>query len=303
VLALVFVTPFAHASAWDSLWARPDQRAAQALRDGDYAQAGKLASDPQLKGAAAYREGDYANAQRYFAQGDNARSEYDLGNALAKSGQYQRAIAAYDRALQRDPGFADARANREAVANWLKQHPPQSRQPGDQGTQGKPSGPPQKGSGSSSQGSQQGARQNGQGSGNDAKNQRAQAGGVGNGHPSDAQNADSAAGKAPNGGQGAGDSGASAKEDAQQRAQVARARQALKQEMAGRQPSAAGGRTSRDTQGAYALGSVSSNEVGKFNPQQRAMLNAVPDDPGALLRRKFMLEWQRRHGQQPDEDQ
>jgi Ca-activated chloride channel family protein len=302
VLALVFVTPLAHASAWDALWARPDQRASQALDRGDYAQAGKLARDPQLKGGAAYREGDYADAEKYFAQGDSARADYNLGNALAKAGQYRQAIAAYDRALQRDPRFADARANREAVANWLKKHPSQSQRSGDQGTQGNPSGQSQKGSGSSSQASQQGSRQNGQGSGNDARNQRAQAGGAGSGHPSDAQNADSAAGKAPNGGQGAGDSGASLNEDAQQRAQVARARQALEREMARRQANAAGNRNSVGTQGAYALGAAPSNdEEGKFNPQQRAMLNAVPDDPGALLRRKFMLEWQRRHGQQPDE--
>jgi Ca-activated chloride channel family protein len=27
----------------------------------------------------------------------------------------------------------------------------------------------------------------------------------------------------------------------------------------------------------------------------------VPDDPGGLLRRKFMLEYQRRHGAEPEE--
>jgi Ca-activated chloride channel family protein len=303
VLALVFVTPFARASAWDSLWARPDQRAAQALQDGDYAQAGKVARNLQLKGAAAYRQGDYADAGKYFSQGHTARSEYNLGNTLAMQGDYTQAIAAYDRALQRDPQFADARANREAVRDWLKKHPPQSRQAGDQGTQGDPSGRSQKGSGSSSQGSQQGSRQNAQqGSGNDARNQRAQAG-ASNGHASDAQNADSAAGKATRGGQGAGDSGASLAEDAQQRAQVARARQALRQEMAGRRAHASG-QQGRDGQDAYALGAApAGHDEGKFNPQQRAMLNAVPDDPGALLRRKFMLEWQRRHGQQPDEGQ
>lgn len=301
-LALVFITPFAHASAWDSLWARPDQRAAQALRQGDYAQAGKLARDPQLKGAAAYRNGDYASAERYFAHGDDVCSEYNLGNALAKSGQYRQAIAAYDRALQRDPNFADARANRESVADWLKRHPAQPQNSGDQGTQGNPPGKSQQGSGSSSQGSQRGARQNGeQGSGNDARNRRAQAG-TNNGHASDAQNADSAAGKVSSGGQGAGDSGASLAEDAQQRAQLARAQQALRQEMARRPSNAAGDQRSRNVQGAYALGAEpSGDDEGKFNPQQRAMLDAVPDDPGALLRRKFMLEWQRRHGQQPDD--
>lgn len=304
VLALALVAPFAHASGWDSLWARPDQLASRALQRGNYAQAGKLARDPQLKGAVAYRQGDYASAEKYFSRGDTARADYNLGNALAKSGRYRQAIAAYDRVLQRDPQFADARANREAVRDWMEKHPPQSQQPGDQGTQGNPPGRSQKGSGSTSQGSQQAPRQNAQqGSGGDARNQRAQAGAA-NGHASDAQNADSAAGKAALGGQGAGDSGASLAEDAQQRAQVARARQALQQEMVQWRGNAAGDRRAREAQGAYALGAAPAGaDEGKFNPQQRAMLNAVPDDPGALLRRKFMLEWQRRQGQQPDEGQ
>lgn len=302
VLALVFVAPFAHASSWDSLWARPDQRAVGALQRGDYAQAGQLARDLQLKGVAAYRKGDFANAERYFARGGTARSEYNLGNALAKSGRYKQAVAAYDRALQRDPKFADARANRESVQDWLEQHPPQSRQSGDQGTQGNPSGASQKGPGSSARNSQQASPQNGQqGSGNDARNQRAQAG-ANKGHASDAQDADSAAGNAAQGGQGAGDSGAALVEDARQRAQVARAQRVLKQEMARRQTSAAGGQNARNTQGAYALGFAPASEgEGKFSASQRAMLNAVPDDPGALLRRKFMLEWQWRHGRQPDD--
>lgn len=306
VLALMLITPFAHGSEWNALWARPDQRASQALHRGDYAQAESVANDPQLKGAAAYRRGDYANAEKYFAHGDSARSEYNLGNALAKAGHYQQAIAAYDRVLKRDPRFADARANRGAVLDWLRRHPPQSQQAGDQGTQGNASGRSRKGAGSSAQGSQQGSQRNAQqGSGNDARNQRAQAGSD-DGHASDAQNADSASGKASKGGEGAGDSGASLAEDAQQRVQVARAQRALQQELAKQRSgggSTAGGERTKLAQGTYALGSGQARDDGQFDPQQRAMLNAVPDDPGALLRRKFMLEWQRRHGQQPDEGQ
>jgi hypothetical protein len=33
------------------------------------------------------------------------------------------------------------------------------------------------------------------------------------------------------------------------------------------------------------------------------MLHAVPDDPGALLRRKFRLEWEQRNGLQQEDQQ
>jgi hypothetical protein len=42
---------------------------------------------------------------------------------------------------------------------------------------------------------------------------------------------------------------------------------------------------------------------GRFDAGQRAMLNAVPDDPGALLRRKFRLEWEQRNGRQQEDGQ
>jgi Ca-activated chloride channel family protein len=49
---------------------------------------------------------------------------------------------------------------------------------------------------------------------------------------------------------------------------------------------------------AFALGEHEPQADGKFDAQQRALLHSVPDDPGALLRRKFQLEWERRTGQQ-----
>ncbi|HEY3520574.1 MAG TPA: hypothetical protein VGK80_05975, partial [Rhodanobacteraceae bacterium] len=132
-----------------------------------------------------------------------------------------------------------------------------------------------------------------------AQNQRAQAG-ANSGGGRDSGQADSAAGKPSGGDQRSGDTGASLAEDAQQRAQARQAQQVLRQELARRgvKPGSKPG-----AQGAYALGTAGPKEDGKFDPQQRAMLDAVPDEPGALLRRKFLLEWQRRHGQAPDDDQ
>lgn len=305
VLALMFMLPQARATSLDSIWLRPDQRALHALQKGDYAQAQKLTRDPRLRGAIAYRKGDYGDAAKEFAQDGSALSQYDLGNALAKSGKYREAIAAYDRALQRDPQLADARANKQAVLDWLKRNPQQQQPQNGQGAhnsgaQSQNSSKPNQSSNASS--AQQ--KHNGNSGQSLARNQRAQAG-ENSGSTRESGHTDRAASKAHGNDQRNGDSGASLAEDAQQRSQWQRAQQALRQELAQRKSGVTSGTAKQNAaskgQGAFALGAESDRDEGKFNPQQRAMLDAVPDDPGALLRRKFLLEWQRRHGQTSDD--
>lgn len=55
------------------------------------------------------------------------------------------------------------------------------------------------------------------------------------------------------------------------------------------------------TSNAFALGEDAPKQDSHFDAEQRAMLHAVPDDPGALLRRKFRLEWEQRNGHPPEE--
>lgn len=311
VLALLFVVPHARAASWDGLWARSDQRALHALQKGDYAAAAQL-RDPRWRGAAAYRKGDYAQAAKDFSQGNGARSRYNLGNALAKQGHYDQAIAAYDQALKNKPDMADARSNRQAVVDWMKQHPQPPPQSGNQGAQANAqtaqSSKQQSSKGASAPNAQQSSSNNAQnGARNDAR--QAQAGANKSG-ANDSNRADSAQGQTADGKQDTGDSGASSQEDARQRAQTSRAQQALQKELAQRataEANAGGASTQdhdkkKDATQTFALGATPADDNGKFNPQQRAMLNAVPDDPGALLRAKFMLEWQRRHGHSVDFD-
>jgi Ca-activated chloride channel family protein len=51
------------------------------------------------------------------------------------------------------------------------------------------------------------------------------------------------------------------------------------------------------------LGQNDSKQDDRFNAEQRAMLHAVPDDPGGLLRRKFRLEWEQRNGHQQEDSE
>ena len=109
------------AQAWQNLWQTPEQQAAKALSDGDFARASALANDPMRRGSAHYKRGDYAAALADFGQAQGAEASYNRGNALAKLGRYQDALSAYDEALQAHPGMDDAAANKAAVEALLAQ--------------------------------------------------------------------------------------------------------------------------------------------------------------------------------------
>ncbi|WP_133500656.1 tetratricopeptide repeat protein [Cognatilysobacter terrigena] len=88
------------------------------------------------RGVDAYRRGKFDQAAQDFAKADTADAHYNRGNALAKAGHLEDAVAAYDEALRRQPGMADAIANRAAVLRAMKKPPPkggQQQQPGQQG--------------------------------------------------------------------------------------------------------------------------------------------------------------------------
>ncbi len=137
VVALSVVPLSAKANLWDDLWQRSDQQAYEALREGSPGIAALLFDDPQWRAAAQYRAEDYADAAAGFGSFDDPESAYNLGNALAKNGQFEAAISAYDRTLATVPDHADALFNRELVERLLEEQRSQeqdSESEGDQGT-------------------------------------------------------------------------------------------------------------------------------------------------------------------------
>jgi len=272
----------AEAASWRDLWQRPDQQAMQALREGRPGSAQELARDPALRGAAAYRAGDYAAAVQSLREAPGADAAYNLGNALAKQHQYRQAIAAYDRALELDPGHADARANRKTLEDWLRKQgagkqgkPQQSGKSGDKdqsksGEQGQ-GGQQAKSEGKDGKPPQDGARD--QSSNPDASQQPGQ------------RDASTRADEPPK--------PQTAEQRAAQQAQTAEAQQALKQQMD--QELADKAKAAQPP--VHQLGTLAPDDPqAKLPAAVRQALQRVPDDPGALLRRKFALEYQQRMG-------
>ncbi len=90
-----------------------NQEAMQYFKDRQYDKAAHTFEDTKWRGAAAYKNGDYLQAYREFAKSDDVVSLYNQGNALAKSGKIDEAIAKYEKVLKRDPQFKDAEFNLE----------------------------------------------------------------------------------------------------------------------------------------------------------------------------------------------
>jgi Ca-activated chloride channel family protein len=122
----------AHASPWDDLWLNKNQQAMKALERGDQVDAAALFEDREWRGVASYRAGDYAASAREFAASGDARSLYNLGNAMAQQGEFDAAIDAYEEVLEMDPDNADARYNLDFVRNLRDQQEQQQQEQGEQ---------------------------------------------------------------------------------------------------------------------------------------------------------------------------
>ena len=250
-LGMVLAPPPAQAIDW---WQRADQARHEQMQ----------------QGMDAYRDGEYAAAARAWEGLDTADAHYNRGNALARQGRFAEAIAAYDRALELQPGMEDALANREVVQAAMDRQPDGGGAPQDPGRQ--PGNPSSTG--------QSGRPGEGEPTGDPGESE-------GQPEPGSEGDADSPdpgdTGTPPPGGESG--------QDAADQAQRDRMEQALEDRQDAGEPEAAVAEHAPET------------------PQERerrianeAWLRRVPDDPGGLLREKFRIEYERRrlHGGRED---
>ncbi|MGH8464500.1 MAG: tetratricopeptide repeat protein, partial [Pseudomonas sp.] len=110
-----------YAFEFNDLWLRPDQQGQRLLEQQRPEQAAEHFQHRQWKGVALYQAGDYDGAARLFAQGSSAADHYNRGNALARSGELEAAIDAYEQALELQPELQVALANKALVEQVLQQ--------------------------------------------------------------------------------------------------------------------------------------------------------------------------------------
>ncbi len=241
--------------AQGTLWKRADQLQHQRLAEG----------------VQAYRSGDFAGARKQFEGIDSDAGWYNLANALARQGNYDEAIAAYDRALALHPGMADAVANRAVVEAARKRKQSGGGQGQDQQK------PPQNGQQKQPQSSQ--GQQNPQGQPQQGQQDPPKAG------DNNAQSKPQPGERGRDGQQAppqVEDAKAQAQADEQQRQRMQQAMQQAREgkgEQDGKPVPGSEGTTPRQREEQQAV---------------EAWMRRVPDDPGALLRAKFQLENERR---------
>ncbi len=251
--------PRADAFEWRDLWVSPDRQGFEAMLADEPERALTLFEDPAWLGAAQYRVGDYAGSVASLSDLDTTEANYNRGNALVRAGELQAAIEAYDRTLVLDPEHEDALYNRELVAELLEQVEQQSEAQSRQGEEGQQqSDPNEEGQSERTDESESGDPTDSE-EGSADRQQRSQA---------DSSNSrDSEQRDAPD---DPGDSGQDPSE-------------AL---------DAAAGEESPDFDPDSLPGP---EEIEQWASEQAAdqWLRRIPQDPGGLLRRKFLYQYQR----------
>ncbi len=243
----------AEALEWMDLWKRPDQRGIDALEQNDPAAAAALFEDPQWRGAAQYRAGEYSASAATLSAQSNVAGLYNRGNALARAGELQAAIDSYDQTLSIDPDHEDARYNRDLVQELLDQNQEEQQQQQDQ---------EQSESGEGEQNSDDSGSNESEG---DSEGEQEQAGD--NSSDSSSQRSES-----------------ESNESSEQ--QSDESEQASAEQMAD---------ASEPQESELPEGEFQPEDIEEWASDQAAeqWLRRVPQDPGGLLRRKFLYQYQR----------
>jgi Ca-activated chloride channel family protein len=272
VIQLPFISR-SEAMSWQDLWQTPNQQAQQAFNQHHYDKAAQLFDNPEWKAAALYKSTQTDAKQ--LSTPSTALGFYNQGNVLAKTGQFEAALKAYQQALNHQPDAKlaeDARYNQALVAKQLQQQKQQSSSESsknNQSSQSKKSDKPN----SQGKSADRSASKSENASATQAQNHSQTQSNADSKPQSSAANNASTTTKTPSGTEKNSMATAKSNSTPATKSQPAKSAQAVAEAMA-------------------------TDEKRQANQQ---WLSRIPDDPSGLLRRKFRYQYSQRESSEPSD--
>jgi len=122
----------ARADGWRDWFLTPDQQGRLAFEAKDYQRASELFQDPQWKAFSLYKLGKYEEAAEIYAWLESSNDAMGEGMSLIKSRSYREAIAAFQKAVDRDPMNTAAQSNLE-LSKYILDYIEKTREQSDTG--------------------------------------------------------------------------------------------------------------------------------------------------------------------------
>lgn len=122
ILTVLFLIPQTlQAFSWDSLWSTPDQQAEHLFQEGKYEEAKEKFQNSDWLAATNYKLGDYDTAAHLYKTSNEVDGLFNFGTAKAKQGDFKAALEAYNELLREQPDHEDALYNKNLIEEYLKQ--------------------------------------------------------------------------------------------------------------------------------------------------------------------------------------
>jgi len=244
-------------------------------------QAAQLFENQQWKASSLYKAKDYQGALDIWQQYNDAQSLYNAGNALAQLQRLDDAIGNYEQAMELNSKLQDAKTNKAIVEALKKQQEQQQKQEGEPGDKEQ----------SDQESSDQ--KSSDQESSEQEKSQQSQ----------DEQQQSSQQSQDESGQDGEDSSSDNPTEQGEQKeaqnpmAQQQTDEEKQKQQEAQAQQAKQDGEQAENDEQSSAQAMVKSTQQLEKEQAMQQWIERIPDDPGGLLRNKFLYQYKNRNQQ------
>jgi len=251
----------------------------------DPKQAAQLFADQQWKASSLYKAKDYQGALDIWQQYSDAQSLYNAGNALAQLQRLDDAIGNYEQAMELDSKLQDAETNKAIVEALKKQQEQQQKQdaePTDKEQSDQESSDQEQSDQQQSQGDKQSKEQKEQQSSQQSQDDSGQDGeeSSGDNPTKQGQQKDAQNPKAQQ-----------QTDEEKQKQQAAEAQQAKQDD-----------EQAEDEEPGSAQAMAKSTQQLEKEQAMQQWIERIPDDPGGLLRNKFLYQYNKRNQQNSNQN-